>query len=79
MNISYIPSTSPQYIQSTNANLYLLIAFGILSIMFFLMIKCINDLYKKDSIPQVAVLIEIPIAVSISIQTVDEDHIGTVI
>lgn len=79
MNITYTPSQSPNYIKRTNSGLYLLIAFGFFSLLFCIIIKIINNSYIRESTPQVAVLIEIPIAVSISIQTVDEDHIGTVI
>ncbi len=58
-----------------------IIFIGIAFVFFFLLfcglLKMV--LVKGPINPQIAVLIEIPIAVSISTQTVDNEYIGTVI
>ena len=82
-NITLTPTISPnsKYISLYNDSLIFLIIsiifFGILS---FIIAKYIFNCNNHRTIePQIAILIEIPIAVSISIQTVDDEHIGTVI
>ncbi len=74
------PSVNPVY--RFDASGIFLIGGLCFMIFTFIMVSKILCLHPKRQVePQIAtpVLIEIPIAISISIQTVDNEHIGTVI
>lgn len=81
MNITITPTISPNSKPPYNdALIFLIIAIIFFGTLCFVIVKYIFNCSNHRIIePQIAVLIEIPIAVSISTQTVDNEHIGTVI
>ncbi len=72
------PTISPNLESDTRMSLYFIIIMLFVIILSLFCIKCIYH-NRHTNIEATFYTIEIPIAVSISIQTVDNDHIGTVI
>jgi hypothetical protein len=61
--------------------IFLVIGLSSMIFIFLIVIKVLCPCPHKQIEPQIAtpIVIEIPIAVSISIQTLDNEHIGTVL
>ncbi len=77
-------TTSPTPAPNTtidSGGLFLIGGLCFMIISFVMIIKCSGICIQRQLEPQIAtpVVIEIPMAVSISTQTVDNEHIGSVV
>ncbi len=71
-------STEHEYV--SNGYLFIIIAFIFFGMLCLLIVKLLLNILKAPEITiAYPVVIEIPLAVSISTQTVDNEHIGVVI
>ncbi len=83
MNITFTPIPT-KTVEYDTSSLYLIlgITFMILLSVIAVKVMCFCQAFQKNNIePQIAipVIIEIPMAISISNQTVEEEYMGTVI
>jgi hypothetical protein len=74
-----ITLNQPLYSHMDDSKIFIMIALIFMVLLFCGLIKMLFVNNKDQITPQIAVLIEIPIAISISNQTVDNEHIGVVI
>jgi hypothetical protein len=79
MNITLTPTYAPH--ELTDSSLFIMSSLVFFGVFALLIIRMMFKFQPRNNEIHVVypITIEIPIAVSISIQTVDNEHIGTVI
>lgn len=83
MNHTYPPTIAPIYLKNMDGGIFIIIGFVIFTLIFFGIVKLAYNNCITERLTQVVVIelpeIVIPVAVSILDQSVDNEHIGTVV